>query len=226
MVTLAMGCGGATPAAESVSPLACERARVAAEAAWREVAVAASEAARPADGDAAPAADRALVQLEAHRDALRRSPREIQGDEALALSNARMDGIDEVSSVIPDRTRERADDAAEALLTDRGRDGSLRAAEGAVAMMEQVLREARPGSQEGRADRRALGELAQRATRAADSYETSADRGDRHADRARVAPIPTSAPPALTARRDGAVERSTDARRACGVTRTISVPSL
>lgn len=226
-VTLALvGCGGASPAGEAVSPERCEQARRAAEEAWREVAETATEAARPAEGEEELAAERALDRLEAHRNALRQTPREIEGDEALALSNAMMDGIDEVSGEIQAGTRERADDAAEALLTDRGQDGSLRAAEGAVAMMSQVLREARPDSADQRARRRALGEVARRATRAADGYETSVELGDRHADRARVAPMPESGSPDLVTMRDGAADRSRDARQACGVTRTLGVPSL
>lgn len=225
MLTL-FGCGGAATNAETVSPEACEQARQDARAAWQRVAERASAAARPPEGQTELVAEQALDRLLSHRDALRESPREIEGDEALALSNAMMDGIDELSGEIQTRTRERADDAAEALLTDRGEDGSLRAAEGAVATMQQVLEEARPGSDTERARRRALGELARRATRAANSYETSVELGDRHADRARVSSIPESVDTGVVAVRNEAVEHSRNAREACGVSRTLGVPSL
>ncbi|HJL19922.1 MAG TPA: hypothetical protein RMH99_29935 [Sandaracinaceae bacterium LLY-WYZ-13_1] len=225
LALFAVACGGAGGASETVSPEACERARTTARDAWRGVAEAASEAAAPADDEPELAAEAALERLEAHRDSLRDDPREVDGELAFSLSSAVMDGIDEVSGEIPDDLRDDADDAAEAILTDRGRDGSLRATEGAIAVLERVIRSARPRSAAALERRRALNELARRATRTVRGYETSVELGDRHADRARVAPLPDDVPRALRTRRTEAAERSRDARRACGVQRTLSVPS-
>jgi uncharacterized protein (UPF0147 family) len=218
-------CGGASSAAETVSPRECEGARVAARDAWRRVAEAAHAGAQPPTDEPPLLAERALARLEAHRDALRAEPREVDGERAFELSSAMMDGIDELTGELPDELRDRADDAAEALLTDRGRDGSLRAADGAVAVLEELVRTARPEAARAEARRAALAELAHRAARAAEAYEADVARGDRYADRARVASLPDPVDPALRAARDEAAASSRAARRACGVSRTLEVPA-
>ena len=211
-------CGA--PASVQTGPdPACEGARSDAAAAWARVAARAEVAAAPPE-HAASAAESALDRLNDHLSALRESPREVEGDEAMALSSSVMDGIDEVSGELSARVRERADDAAEALLTDRSEQGAVRAAEGAIVALEAVLEEARPGSREERRARAAARELARRAGRAAEAYERSVPEGDRAADRAEVSP----AVEPLGELRDEARDASRAARAACGVDRVLAVP--
>jgi hypothetical protein len=136
-----------------------------------------------------------------------------------------MDGLDEIASRIPPPLRDRADDAAEALLTDRGEQGSLRAARGAIALLEQIVDEVRPGAAAERGERRALAELSRRARLASDGYASEVPSGDRAADRAEAAPVPELATD-VSAALSAATEASRDARDRCRVARTLAAPSL
>lgn len=82
-------------------------------------------------------ASRVLVRLEAHIADLRAAPRELQGDEAFALSSAIMDAID--AEPLSDALRLRADQAAEAILTDRSPEGAIRAAKQALEVLQEVV---------------------------------------------------------------------------------------
>lgn len=227
-VCLLVACGAASPAAEEpAARTECHDASARASDAWILVATRAEEAARPPAGEEPLAAERALDRLEAHAQALSREPREVDGEEAFALSSAMMDAIDAAGSELPVRLRERADTAAEALLTDRGRDGAARAARDAAAVLEQVLQSVRPGSIEERADRRALESLGRRARAAGEAYrEESLASGDLRADRAEAAELPASAPEAVRQARAQATEASASVRRECAIERRLSVPTL
>ena len=122
-------CGA--PASVQTGPdPACEGARSDAAAAWARVAARAEVAAAPPE-HAASAAESALDRLNDHLSALRESPREVQGDEAMALSSSVMDGIDEVSGELSARVRERADDAGH---RPKARAGDLHGGQGIVSV--------------------------------------------------------------------------------------------
>jgi hypothetical protein len=165
--------------------------------------------------------------LEEHVASLSETPREIGGDEAFALSSAMMDAVDAVGTQISAQLRDRADAAAEAILTDRGEQGALRAARDATEVLEQVLQAAHPGSLEERSQRRAMASLGRRAHAAADAYrEDGPERGDLRADRSEAIALPEGSPEALRSARDHAVDASTTARRKCRIERRLSVPAL
>ena len=221
------GCGGtapppATPATESA---ACASASADATEAWSTLASQAEQAARPPE-DAPPDAERALDRLEAHVEALRGAPREISGDEALELSNAVMDAVDALHGQIPASLRDRADRAAEAILTDRSEQGSLRAAADAKEVLEQVLQTVRPGSIEARAERRSMATLSRRARATAEAYrDRGPQRGDLRADRSEAIALPGSAPDALRQAHEHAIEVSSTVRRTCRIDRRLAVPA-
>ncbi len=225
--SLLCACGAAAPAAVEPGAEGCRAACERAGEAWSAVAARAEEAARPAPDEEPLAAEQALDRLEAHASALTREPREVEGDEAFALSSAMMDAIDAAGAELPPQLRERADLAAEALLTDRGRDGAARAARDAAAVLEQVLVAMRPGSLEQRATRRALATLGRRARDAGDAYrEEGAATGDLRADRAEAAELPEAAAEDLRDARARAIEASAGVRRECAIERRLSVPTL
>src|SRR5690606_28847834 len=187
----------------------CRDGAARAAGAWGALAARAEEAARPSGGAEPVAAERALDRLEAHADALAREPREVDGEEAFALSSAMMDAIDAAGAQLPSSLRERADLAAEALLTDRGRDGAARAARDAAQVLEQVVQAGQPGSLEQRASRRALEALGRRARDAEQAYrDEGGESGDRRADRAEAAELPHDAPDAVREARARAVDES------------------
>lgn len=204
---------------------ACRSAQRAAGEAWSSVASRAERAALPPTTEEPLLAEVALERLLAHAASLDETPRAIEGDEALALSSAVMDGLDELSGRIPGPMRDRADDAAEALLTDRGEQGSLRAANGAIALLEQIVEEVRPHSASLRAERRALAEVSRRARVASEGYARDVAAGDLGADRAEAAPVPESAADVSSAVRT-ATDTSREARSRCEVARTLATPSL
>lgn len=221
-------CGASAPPASSHPDenAACREACVAAADAWASVATEAEQASQPV-GEAPLEAERVLDRLEEHIAALTREPRELDGEEAFTLSSAVMDAVDSVSAQIPARLRDRADAAAEAILTDRSEEGAVRAARDAAEVLEQVLQTVRPGSVEERSARRALASLGRRARATADAYRgEDAEHGDLRADRSEGVAIPSDAPETLVRAHTRAVEASTAARRECGVERRLSVPTL
>ncbi|MFK7986256.1 MAG: hypothetical protein AB8I08_09505 [Sandaracinaceae bacterium] len=218
-------CGASSP--PSTTPpdaSACRAAQAEAETRWQAVTEAAQAVAEGPEAASSPATD-ALATLEQHVQSLHETPRELDGEEAMALSNAMMDGIDALGAALPDAEREAADDAAEALLTDRSRDGARRSATHALAAFEAALQIAQPTTAAERAERRTAGELAQRARRAAEAYATGIEEGDRAADRAEVAPLPEG-DTRLGTLRDAATEASQEARQVCRVPRTLAAPGL
>lgn len=222
---LVSACGAATT--ESTLPVdadACSAAQTGAQTRWEAVREAAQSIAEGPDAQETPATE-ALSALETHLQSLRETPRELDGEEAMAVSNAMMDGIDALGSELPDAEREVADDAAEALLTDRSRDGARRSATNALAAFEAALRVAQPQTAAERARRRTAAELARRATRTAEAYASGVPEGDRAADRAEVAPLPEEND-AIRALRDAATEASREARQDCRVPRTLTAPGL
>lgn len=216
------GCGASAAVVESPSVAECEASRDHAGRLWGALADRSAAEAVPSGDGAALSLEATLERLETHLASLREQPHAVDGDEALALSSAIMDGMDAVSDGIPEALRERADHAAEALLTDRGA-GSIQATEGAIAVVEQVVASVRPEAVPARARRRALTEVSRRARAASLAYEDDVAAGDRRADRAEAAPVPDDAS-GLRADRDAATRASAEARRACGVERTLSVP--
>lgn len=222
---LATACGAsAAPPSDPSRSTACESARADAEAAWSAVAGNAEALARPEGGEPL-AAERALERVAAHVAALESAPRELDGDEALALSGAVMDAIDAVE--LPGSLRDRADDAAEALLTDRSDQGALRAGRDAEAVLEQVVQALRPGALEGRALREALSSLARRARAAAEGYAAGElEQADARADRAEGAALSDAAPAEVRDARAHATDASRALREACGIARRLTVPTL
>lgn len=216
---------GAPAAIQGGSPSsACDVARSEAAAAWASVADHAHAAARAGAAGPTSAAERALERLEDHAAALEAQPREVDGNEAFGLSSALMDAID--ATEVPPALRNRADDAAEALLTLRGERDSARAARDAVAVLKEVVRTTRPGALEQRERRRALSSLEDRARSAAESYRhLDPQQADVRADRAEGAPVPEDAPGAVVQARARAVEASTAVRTHCRFDRSLSVPS-
>lgn len=219
LVLSSAACGGPATGAQTGPGPECEAARGEAATRWDAVATAAEAEAAPPDRDPL-AAETALDRLQDHLAALREAPREVDGEEAMALSSAVMDGIDEVGADLPTSVRERADDAAEALLTDRSEQGAVRATQGAILALESVLDEARPGSGEERRARDAARDLARRSRRAAEAYAAGVREGDRAADRAETAPVS----PAIRPARDAARDASAEARAACRIDRVLAVP--
>lgn len=218
-------CGAsAAPASDPSRASACEGARADAATAWSAVADRSDELVRPT-GEEPLAAERALERMARHVAALESAPRELGGDEALALSGAVMDAIDAVE--LPASLRERADDAAEALLTDRSEQGALRAGRDAEAILEQVVSAVRPGALEQRAVREALSMLSRGARAAAEAYGAGElASADARADRAEGAALPDGAPAAVRDARTHATGASRSVREACGIARRLTVPTL
>lgn len=226
LASLLVACGAAAPR-PSAGGDACRAACQHASDAWLALATRAAGAARPTDREEPLAAEQALDRIEEHAAGLTREPREVEGDEAFALSSAMMDAIDAAGGELPPQLRERADLAAEALLTDRGRDGSARAARDAAAVLEQVLVAMRPGALEQRSTRRALATLGRRAQDAGEAYRAEgAATGDLRADRAESAELPEDAAEDLRDARARAIEASAGVRRECAIERRLSVPTL
>ncbi|MCZ7686749.1 MAG: hypothetical protein M5U28_51575 [Sandaracinaceae bacterium] len=105
--SLLCACGAAAPAAVEPGAEACRAACERAGEAWSAVAARAEEAARPAPDEEPLAAEQALDRLEEHASALTREPREVEGDEAFALSSAMMDAIDAAGAELPAAPRAR-----------------------------------------------------------------------------------------------------------------------
>lgn len=224
---LLAACGGARPQATGPEDTAaCRSACERAAEAWAAVATSAEAAAHPT-GETPLAAEQALDRLEEHVASLSATPREVDGDEAFALSSAMMDAVDAVGTQISAQLRDRADAAAEAILTDRGEQGALRAARDATEVLEQVLQAAHPGSLEERSQRRAMASLGRRAQAAADAYrEDGPERGDLRADRGEAIALPEGSPEVLRSTRERAEDASTAVRRECHIERRLSVPTL
>lgn len=174
------------------------------------------------------ALERAIERLERHAASLRRAPEEVAGEVALELSGVVMDAIDEVASAIPRRVRDRAETAAEALLTDRGAEDSIRAARAAALALEAVIEHLAPEVTAAMSMRRAVARFRARAESAAEGYADDARRGDRRADRAEAAPLSDVAgvDETILAARAEAIRASASTRMACGFARTLSVPSI
>jgi len=210
---LLCACGAASTGATDPSRLDCGAARAQAQAAWADLAGDAERAATPEREPLA--AERVLDRINAHVAALEAGPREVGGDEALALSSAVMDAIDALA--LPSAIRDRADEAAEGLLTDRSEEGSLRAAREAAEAMSAVVEASQPGALEGREQRRALSALSGHARSAADAYgEGDVDEGDRHAGRAEAVALDDQAPSEVRDGLERASQASGGVRRACG----------
>ena len=222
---LVAACGAsAAPASDPSRATACDAARADAVAAWSAVADRSDELVRPT-GEEPLAAERALERIARHVAALESAPRELGGDEALALSGAVMDAIDAVE--LPASLRDRADDAAEALLTDRSEQGALRAGRDAEAILEQVVSAVRPGALEQRDVREALATLSRHARAAAEAYGAGdLASADARADRAEGAALPDDAPAAVRDARTHATGASRTVREACGIARRLTVPTL
>ncbi len=222
LALLLAACGGAHASpSDATDAQACDVARLDAERAWRDLAEGAQEAAaRLAESDGPPLRLEAVAeQLRAHVAALEAEPREVPGEEAFALANGMMEGVDEVAADLDDGLRQRADDAAEAILTDRTAAGSRQASLDAAALIDEVVRQARPGraAAQGHAG---VGELARRADDAAEAYARGVAEGDQAAARAEEAPAGD-----WVEARQRAVDASAEARSRCGVDRTLVVPA-
>lgn len=222
--SLALGltaCAGApTPMAEDGSEDRCGDATREATLRWARLAEVAQPLATAPSRDTMES--RARTALHAHVVSLRESPRELDGETAMALSNTMMDGIDALGADLPNAERNRADDAAEALLTDRSRDGSRRAAEGALLAFEAALDAARPAERDARALRQAASQIGPLAERAAEAYTAGVAEGDRAAERAEGAELPEGSE--LAAARERAEDASRRARSDCEHPRTLRVP--
>src|SRR5690606_2176805 len=143
----------------------------------------------------------------------------------LAVAGAVMDAMDEVE--LPGALRERADLAAEALLTDRSEQGALRAGRDAVAILEEIARAAHPGALELRASREALASISRRARSAAEAYAAGElAQADARADRAESIALADDAPAAVRDARTDAASASRTAREACGIARRLTAPAL
>lgn len=148
VLVVAAGCGAAPPGVR-VRP-ECAVAREEADRAWTEGAdPGRSMAHEPLE------ADRVLARLEAHVGALEVAPREVGDEEAMELSSALMDAIDAMGAALPRSLRDRADDAAEGLLTERSEEHAPRAARGAAEALEAALRTVRPEGRDPGLDPRA-----------------------------------------------------------------------
>jgi hypothetical protein len=224
LVLCALGCvacGGVMPAADR-STSACERAQSDAARAWAEAGDRAEEIGREGDTSPPTPVAVALDRLHEHARSLEAEPRELGGDEALAISSVLMDAVDATHGELPNGLRERADDAAEALLTDRSEQGAGRATRGAITVLEEIVRAVDPVAATTRETRLTLADFATRARDAASAYAESAAAGDRSAEHAESLALP---PPAMEAR-DRAVELSSIVRSECGVARSVAAPSL
>jgi len=223
LLSLVVGCGA--PARSVTRPSGrCEPARARAGAAWDEVADAAGDGA-PARAEATPI-DAALERLGQHLSDLRTGPSEVDPQTAMELSSVVMDTIDALGGEVPADLRRRADDAAEALLTDRSAQGSQRASRGAVVTLEAALAAAHPEASVARRDGLAIARLGWRARGAARGYDEDPRVRDRRAGRAETAPLPEAAPEAVIRTRAGAIEASRRARAECRFARSLAVPSL
>ncbi len=190
----------------------CAAARQEAASAWTQVAERATDA-LPADREATDA-DRALARLHAHLAELETSPRALGGDEAMALSTVVMDAIDAQGSGLPAGLRDRADDAAEALLTDRSEQGAARAAQAAVLALQQVVEHERPGAGQARERRQTLEEIREHARRTAAAYREQPP-GDAEALAARATLAGADGPATLRAAQAEAAEASAQVRQRC-----------
>ncbi|MGE0784941.1 MAG: hypothetical protein AB7S26_04570 [Sandaracinaceae bacterium] len=223
IVALVAGCAGASGHAEhGADSEACAAARLDAERRWDLVREGASGHA-PAESGQPLRLEAVRDRLEEHRDALRERPDEVDGQLAFALANAMMDGIDEVSGAIPDSLRARAEDAAEALLTDRSMQRAPQVASDAIALIDEIIAEARPDRAAARHDAWSATELERRAGLTVAGYRESVADGDREAARAEALDV---ADDSLVALRTDAVDASSVARAECGYDRPLAVPSL
>jgi len=218
---LLLGCGAAQAPAQDPGPSAeCVAARDRSASAWTRVA----ELAEPPPASETPI-DSALAALRAHVDALRASPpEEVDGEAAMALSGQVMDALDAIEGV-PREQRHRADDAAEAILTDRSVAGSFRAARHAANTLEAALEAADPAAAAARIRADRLATLRRRATATAESYAEDAQLGDRRAQRSEALPVPEGLD-ALDEALADAGEAGRATREACGFHRSIAVPSI
>ncbi len=220
-IALLLAACGAAPRSPAPDPSACDAAARDARSAWTLLA----ERLAPADPEGVTTPiDDAVAQLGAHVAAVHeRAPVEIEGPAAMALSGAVMDAIDALGAAVPEPERARADDAAEALLTDRTAAGSVRAARAAVAALEAALAATDP--ERASAREAALGheQLRRRAQSAGHGYEDSPRAGDRGAARAEA--LDAALPAEAERARAEAIEASRRAREACGFSRELAVPS-
>lgn len=208
-------CGGTAPRAEAPST-DCQRACDDAAAAWNELADRADEAARPSESRPPIPAEDALARIREHASDLAESPREVTGEEAMALSGAVMDAVDAIQGELPFGLRERADDAAEALLVGRGERAASRAAEDAMIVLEEIIRTVDPGS--AYVWGRALAGLAAQAREVATSYGETAGAGDEQATAAERVALPDDAPVAFVQLRERAAGASAHVRDVCELT--------
>jgi len=218
---LLLGCGAAqSPAAESGPSPECVSARGRASAAWTRVA----ELAEPPAASETPI-DGALDALRAHVEALRAAPpEEVNGQAAMALSGQVMDALDALDDV-PREARDQADDAAEAILTDRTVAGSIRASRQAANALADALEASDPDAAAARVTARRVERVRRRATATATAYTEDARRGDRRAQRTEALPIPEGFD-ALSEARSEAGEAAAATREACGFHRSLAVPSI
>lgn len=218
LLCVSSGCGGA-PASPTAGAGDCRAALDGAARSWSSVGDAAA-AALPPEGELTEA-DRALARVEQHLAELEAAPHEIGDGEAMALSSAVMDAID-AAGTLPTGLRDRAEDAAEALLTDRSVEGGPRAARAAAEALEAVCERTHPGSGEERERRVQLGRLLREAQAIAAAYRGD-DPSSADARAARTA-VPEGAAAVQQAHAE-ALEASTAARQACRLGARIAVPS-
>jgi len=221
---LLLGCGAASPSAVADSP-ECALARSGAGDAWAHLAEltsvpATAEAVGPSSFDAA------MERLQTHVADLRERPREVDGETAMAVSGVVMDAFDSFGSELPASVRNRGDNAAEALLTDRSAGGSVRAALAAAEALEEALAAADPEAAAGRAEGQGLERLRRRAQSAADGYGESARAGDQRAAHAEAGAVPETLGDEPRQARAAAIDASAEARDTCGFSRSLMVPSL
>lgn len=215
------GCGGTAVEAREPDGEACELARLEAQRTWQALARDGEGIAPPEPGPPI-ALEAVLRDLREHEQSLRAAPDEVDGQVAFALADAMMGGIDEVASDVSESLRSRADDAAEALLTDRSAQGAARATADAIAVIEQVVAEARPDRAAAATSAWSTAEVIRRASATAEAYGEGPEEGDRAAQRAEEAP-PVAG---LESAQADAADASTAVRETCGFRRALTVPSL
>ena len=220
LALLLLGCGGTTPEAVEPDGDACLLARLEAQRAWEALARE-GEVLSPPEAGPPIVLETVLRDLREHAQSLRASPDEVDGQVAFTLADAMMGGIDEVASDVSESLRSRADDAAEALLTDRSAAGSARATADAIAVIEQVVQEARPDRAAAATATWSTTELVRRASAAVEAYAEGPEPGDRAASRAEELPPVAGLQSAQVA----AAEASSAVRQTCGFRRALSVPS-
>ena len=162
----------------------------------------------------------AIDAARTHIASLEATPRGITGAEAMRLSSAMMDAIDEEGRDAPRDVRRAADDAAERVLMERGPDDAGAAARGALSALEELLHATRPSAAEASLLREQAHAIAPLAAAAASAYRAAEVTADSLAAEAENSPLSGGEVARLRAEASGASER---ARGACGTTRSVTL---